>query len=234
MSARYLFLTGVIAAALALAGCGKPTSGEHNHAEHAGAEGTGESGVAFKAGRGLRLSPEVIPALALTTAEVETRPLAGGLSVTVQVFATAPRVLATARVPAEQAATLGASPVTGARLVKRDAAAATATRLVDLVFELDAATHRQVGDFVTLPLAGETAAVLVVPASAVLDGASGTFVYVVNGDAYLRTPVTVGARADGLVGITDGLYAGDVVVVTAVDRLWLTELRLTKGGGHSH
>ena len=98
MSARYLFLTGVIAAALALAGCGKPTSGEHNHAEHAGAEGTGESGVAFKAGRGLRLSPEVIPALALTTAEVETRPLAGGLSVTVQVFATAPRVLATARV----------------------------------------------------------------------------------------------------------------------------------------
>jgi hypothetical protein len=50
----------------------------------------------------------------------------------------------------------------------------------------------------------------------------------------LRTPVKVGARSAGFSEIADGLYAGDIVVVSSVDQLWLAELRLTKGGGHSH
>jgi len=62
----------------------------------------------------------------------------------------------------------------------------------------------------------------------------GTFVYVVNGNFYLRTAVKTGARSTDFVEITDGLYAGDVVVTTPVNQLWLSELRLTKGGGHSH
>jgi multidrug efflux pump subunit AcrA (membrane-fusion protein) len=76
--------------------------------------------------------------------------------------------------------------------------------------------------------------VLAVPRSALLDAATGTFVYVVNGDHYLRTPVKTEARSADFVEITDGLYAGDVVVVSPVEQLWLAELRLTKGGGHSH
>jgi multidrug efflux pump subunit AcrA (membrane-fusion protein) len=92
----------------------------------------------------------------------------------------------------------------------------------------------QVGDFVTLALAVEPRNRPHRARSAVLDGATGTFVYVVNSGAYLRTPVKVGARSADFIEITDGLYAGDVVVVTPVDQLWLAELRLTKGGGHSH
>jgi len=46
--------------------------------------------------------------------------------------------------------------------------------------------------------------------------------------------VKVGARSPDFVEINDGLYAGDVVVAAPAEQLWLAELRLTKGGGHSH
>ena len=85
----------------------------------------------------------------------------------------------------------------------------------------------------SLTLAADSAA-LTVPRSALLDAATGTFVYVVNGTSYLRTPVKIGASTADHVEITDGLYAGDTVVAAPVNQLWLSELRLTKGGGHSH
>jgi len=56
----------------------------------------------------------------------------------------------------------------------------------------------------------------------------------IHGDAYLRTAVKTGAEADDQVEITDGPSAGDRVVSTPVQALWLIELRATKGGGHSH
>lgn len=236
MNPRPWFLATLAASALLLVGCGKKASSEtgHDHSEHAEGEEGGEGGVTFKEGRGLQLSPEVIKALGLVTAEAEDRALTAELTVTAQVFATAPRVLASTRLPAGQAGPLEKSSFTGAKLVRIDRTAASATRLVDLIFELDSPAAHQVGDFVTLALVVEPASVLTVPRSAVLDGATGTFVYVVNSGAYLRTPVKVGARSADFIEITDGLYAGDVVVVTPVDQLWLTELRLTKGGGHSH
>ena len=43
-----------------------------------------------------------------------------------------------------------------------------------------------------------------------------------------------GPHFSQFIEITDGLYAGDVVATGGVEQLWLTELRLTKGGGHSH
>jgi len=76
--------------------------------------------------------------------------------------------------------------------------------------------------------------VTVIPGSALLRTAEGTYVYAVNGDAYYRTRVTVGGSADGKIEITDGLYAGDQVVAKPVETLWIIELRATKGGGHSH
>ncbi|RXK54388.1 hypothetical protein ESB00_00375 [Oleiharenicola lentus] len=236
MNPRPWFLASLAASALLLAGCGKKASSEagHDHSEHAEGEEGGEGGVTFKEGRGLQLSPEVIKALGLVTAEAENRALAAELNVIAQVFATTPRVLASTHLPAEQAGPLEKSSFTGAKLVRIDRTAASATRLVDLIFELDSPAAHQVGDYVTLALAVEPTTVLTVPRSAVLDGAAGTFVYVVNSGAYLRTPVKVGARSADFTEITDGLYAGDVVVVSPVDQLWLAELRLTKGGGHSH
>ncbi len=55
------------------------------------------------------------------------------------------------------------------------------------------------------------------PDSAVLQTAKGRFVYVQNGDRYLRTPA-----AD--------LYEGDVIVTRGAQSLWLAELQAINGG----
>ena len=70
----------------------------------------------------------------------------------------------------------------------------------------------------------------VVPKSAVLRGVEGAFVYAVNGSYFTRTPVKVAGERDATVGISDGLYAGDVVVTKAAEALWMIELCALKGG----
>lgn len=229
MKLRPWILAGL---ALALAGCGhKETSADHDHAEHGDHE---EEAISFKEGRGLQLSPESVRALGVRTSVVARQTLTTEESLTAQVFATQPRLLALARIPVEQAERLHDASIAGARLVRIDVSPAAATRLADAVFALDAAPQWHVGDFVRLSLQRSSASALTVPSSSILVSATGTFVYVVNGEAYLRTPVNIGARTADLAEVIAGLRAGDVVVSTAVDQLWLTELRLTKGGGHSH
>ncbi|MBL9219391.1 MAG: hypothetical protein JNG82_12935 [Opitutaceae bacterium] len=229
---RFRWITVLIASGgLLLAGCGKKASETTAHTEE-GEEGGG--GVSFKEGRGLALNPDVIRALGLKTAEAEERPLSAEMKLLAQVFATSPQVLASASVPEAEADRLEKQSFTGAKLVRVDRTSVTATRRVDAIFTVERSPAPQFGDFVELALAGEPRSALAVPRSAILDAATGTFVYVVNGENYLRTPVKIDARSGDFVEITDGLYAGDVVVTTPVNQLWLSELRLTKGGGHSH
>jgi hypothetical protein len=73
-------------------------------------------------------------------------------------------------------------------------------------------------------------AVAAVPTAALLKTAEGSFVYVVNGDFYVRTPVKTGVTDDKFVEITDGLYAGDQIVTTPVMSLWMAELQVLRGG----
>ena len=75
-----------------------------------------------------------------------------------------------------------------------------------------------------------SSAVTVIPVSALLKTAEGHFVYTVNGQFYLRSPVKTGSRNDVFVEITDGLYSGDQVVATPVMSLWLAELQVLRGG----
>lgn len=216
---------------LFVAGCGKKAPETAAHGEE-GEEGSGE--VSFKEGRGLALNPDVIRALGLKTAEAEERPLSAEIKLLAQVFATSPQVLASASVPEAEAERLQKQSFTGAKLMRVDRTSLTAMRRVDAIFAIERTPAPQFGEFVELALAGEPRSALSVPNSAILDAAGGTFVYVVNGENYLRTSVKIDARSGDFVEITDGLYAGDVVVTTPVSQLWLAELRLTKGGGHSH
>jgi len=75
------------------AGCGeKKTHAENHrdhdhaadgeHSEHGDEEEGKREGVHFEEGRGLQLSPEVVKALGLTTAEAIARPLSSELSLT--------------------------------------------------------------------------------------------------------------------------------------------------------
>ncbi len=235
MKPTFIVSAALTGAAFIFTGCGKKASAEagHDHSAHAETEGA-ESGVAYKPGRGLTLSPQITKALGLTTVEATERSLAPVAQLTAHVFATQPTVLASARLPLAEAEGLEQASFQAAKLVRIDRSTATATRLVDAVFALDRQPAPAMGDFVTIALATQPVTALAVPHTAVLDGATGTFVYVLNGESYLRTPVKLGARSADFIAVTDGLYAGDFVVVSPVDQLWLAELRLTKGGGHSH
>lgn len=238
---RLILLTGSFALAAFVAGCGKHHDGhdDHDHAGHGEHGETGEgAGASFKEGHGLQFPPEVVAALGVRTAEAEERALARTLSLTAQVFSTGPGPRALSLVSPAQAEGLkpGLKTTGGAELVAISRTVEKAAGQVELIFALPAALSASaLGDTLTLSLtlAADSPA-LTVPRSALLDTASGTFVYVVNGTAYLRTPVKTGASDANHVEITDGLYAGDTVVAAPVNQLWLTELRLTKGGGHSH
>ena len=72
--------------------------------------------------------------------------------------------------------------------------------------------------------------VTVVPATALVRTVKGDFVYVVNGDWFLRTPVTLGTRDSTHYAIDEGLYEGDRIVVRGARELWLAELQAVNGG----
>lgn len=230
-SVHHGFAVFIAGCTLLLSGCGK--SGETAAAKSEHEEG-GAEGAAFKEGRGLKFTPEIIKALELKASEAEDRPIVGEVRLMAQVFKTAPDVLASVSLSPAEAALLQTQSFTGAKLVRVDRGGESANGRADAVFALDRTPAHSVGDFVSLALNTAPRTVLTIPRSALLDSATGLFVYVVNGEFYLRTAVKVGARSAEFIEITDGLYAGDSVVVTPVEQLWLIELRLTKGGGHSH
>lgn len=74
------------------------------------------------------------------------------------------------------------------------------------------------------------AGILIVPSDALLRTVRGDFVYVVNGDWFLRTPVQVGEISGGRIEIKDGLYDGDTVVTQGVRALSLSEIHALNGG----
>lgn len=233
---RPLFVSLVLpfAALLVLNGCGKPQAtgehGDHDEGEHAREEGGAPA--RFKEGQGLQLAAETSSALGLKTAEVEERSVTHIYEVTVSVFDAGPPARASSLVPVEIADDLEQHPPSEAKLlaVRRDLSAALTQ--VEIVLGLPGTP--EVGSTVSLTLRGPARQGAAVPKAALLQTATGAFVYVVNGTHLLRTPVKTGANDGEYIEILDGLYVGDVIATTAVEQLWLTELRLTKGGGHSH
>lgn len=85
------------------------------------------------------------------------------------------------------------------------------------------------GDVTSRDFANITGATAI-PAEALLRTARGDFVYVTNGDWFLRTPVTTGATDEAYVEIKDGLYEGDSIVVQGARTLALAEIQALNGG----
>lgn len=230
------------AAVLLLAGCGRPdaTAAPDEHGPEAAGHDHGEqdhdhdedAAVAFREGQGLRLPAGTADAIGVRTAPVATRPLALTWEVTAAVFEAGPPARASALVPAEVAGEIERHPPAGVRLlaVRRDLT--PAINQAELLLELPG--QPAAGSTLSLRLDGPAHEVLAIPAPALLRTAGGTFVYLVRDGFLLRTPVRAGAADDTHLEILAGLRAGDVVATAAVEQLWLTELRLTKGGGHSH
>jgi len=235
---RRLLSLGALAGALGWgAGCGRPHADAHaghGHSVSATAESV-PTQATFKAGTGLILPPEIRTAIGLATAAVEERIVPPTLRIRAQVIAAGPPAFATASVSAVQAAFVANQTLTGARLVKVAPHTPAPDSPVDLVLALDGNSSAGPGDDVDLTFRAAAAPpVPSIPRSALLRSAGGTFAYVVNGGAYLRTAVVVGAESADHLEVVEGLYAGDEVVTHPVEQLWLIELRATKGGGHSH
>lgn len=77
---------------------------------------------------------------------------------------------------------------------------------------------------------GTAAGTTAIPEPALLRTVKGDFVYVVNGEWFLRTPVKAGVRDSSHFAIEDGLYEGDKIVIRGARELWLAELQAINGG----
>ena len=223
-------------ALVVLAGCRRPGSASD-------VEQAPEIGVAYSAKNGLLLPPETAKFIGLETVEVSERPVTATREITARVFRAAttnqPRAFASAVVSVADAAMLRpglaslhtpSSPA--AEVLQLDRSGAAQTGNVEAILQVsDAALTLSEGGFVTARLAiGSTNAVTVVPNTALFHTTTGDFVYLENGAHFARAVVTLG-RTDGeFTEITDGLLAGDKVVVKSVMTLWMTELHNVNGG----
>lgn len=225
-------------------------------AAHGHAHGASASGASFQAGKGIVLVDETRKLLGIEVLEVTRQKLEHQIPFTVQVFGekhhhlvnpqdhtgcdvhgsgfVSPEVIGAVKAGHLVQVVRGTNrPIGGVVLAVQKALALGETEVV--VGFSNATGALLSGEFVParIPLPLDDA-VLAIPQSALLRTSEGTFVYVVNGEAYLRTAVKVRAEADGWVEIVDGLSLGVQVVTRPVETLWLIELRATKGGGHSH
>ncbi len=238
-----LKIHALILATAALAACQKPA------AEHTGQPP--ENGAQYKKDKGLALTNSMKKAIALKVAEVEEIKVAPSFTVALHVMVEGGGIQRVAFSPTANAAS-GWLTAEQAALVKPGmdvelrAESAGAPRKRGKVKRIEKAPYQMLGDFEvtvesTTPLetgarvlatfhapAGE--AVTAIPRSALLKTAEGHFVYVLNGEFYVRTPVKVGAVSDDHAEINDGLYTGDEVVVSPVMSLWLAELQVLRGG----
>jgi len=229
--------------------------GHHGHEHHGG----GSLGADFSEKDGIRLSAAARDTIGLQTDAVGWRELALEFSVAARVFHSAHQhgeefphhkeghAYANAMIPSAtanllqtgQMAKIALPGVPGAtfegRLTSLDREAARAIGQVEAVIEIPDPEERiEFGAFVQARFAGRERTALVIPRGALVDAATGAFVYVQNGDRWRRVPVKTGAANDAFVEILDGVREGQVVVSQGAVDLWLIELRFTRGGGHAH
>lgn len=228
-----LSLLLILVAAL-LTSCSKSTASITGDDDDSGS--STESGAQFKEGHGLSLTPLMSKAIGLQTAEVQEEKIA-------PVFTTALQTMERGTEASGWITEAQAARVQTGMAVELDHAGGKST---GKVLHLEKSPYATLGDFeVTVqtatPIGAGTEltatfrfpageAVPSIPKSALLTSAEGTFVYAKNDQFYLRTAVKVGARSSDQVEITDGLYAGDEIVTSAVMSLWLAELQVLRGG----
>jgi hypothetical protein len=230
-------------------------SGNQSHHESGADSEHAESSVTYNANRGLKIPDETAKAIQLKVADVVEGRVASEFRFSAQVFERSGGVrraalaksgedlaLASADLGQEDAKQLKqgqevkAQTDTGAilpaRVVELYAHNEKSDAHVDVTIGIDdAAAQLRPGSFVKIsaPIGG-VSDVVSVPRSALLQTSEGKFVYTVSGDEFVRTAVKVGVANEQDVEITDGLYAGDKVVVNPVMTLWMAELQSIRGG----
>lgn len=228
--------------ALALAGAGWLT-GCNPHSTVSTEEPEAFAAPEFSAKRGLLLPEQTRQSLGVKIVEVEERKLASTLELQLSVYrVTGGMAKAGGAVTSEEAKLLKVGQTVQVRLAQGKTQPGKvvgiseelqrATGSAEVLVELsDAPDGLAAGQFVRADVPLESkGAVVAIPSAALLQCSDGHSVFTVSGEHLTRTPVKVGARNAEFVEITDGLYAGDQVVVQPVMSLWMTELAAVKGG----
>jgi multidrug efflux pump subunit AcrA (membrane-fusion protein) len=233
-------LSYFLALVVSLIGCTKPPA--QKPAEE-------PQGAHFKTGHGVGLPDPMSKWLGVKTADVTEQKIIPRIKISLHVVRGVGgiRPVSNARVPVEasgwitseqakevragqsaQLLLLDGSSATG--IVQRVEKAAFATS-GDFEVAVSTETPLETGTPITAIIEGApTGEVVAIPRTAVMKTPEGEFVYVVNEKYFARTPVKTGAQSDEHVEITDGLYAGDQIVVSRVNSLWMTELQALRGG----
>ena len=236
MKRNHFFVSSVLLAALALAGCKK------NPGASAAGEELVEIGPKYSAKDGLLVPDETRRSLGLKIVEVTEQKVPATLDVQLRVYQNGQEsILASATVTPEEAKTLKRGQVVRAHASGANFTGSVtsvndqlqkATGMAEVLVEFGNPSGASVvGAFLPASVdLDSAAAVVTIPRAALLESSDGHSVYTVSGEHFVRTPVKVGARAGDLVEIKDGLYAGDQVVLQPVMSLWMTELAAVKGG----
>ncbi|MBX3744179.1 MAG: hypothetical protein KF833_02615 [Verrucomicrobiae bacterium] len=246
-----IFSLTVCNALLLLLPCGCSQRGEKATAEAA----SEAAGVSFNAKSGLRVRPETAKFIGLKIADVEERQIASALEFSARVYRAANEAQFVSLQPAistESRASGVIGPVQAALLregqvvaVKAEGTDALSARIeavkprlgqsnapVEVLVGIEDTQARLAqGTFVSVsvPLNSEKR-VVSIPRTALLRTSEGDFVYTVSGESFVRAPVKLGAINHEWTEVTDGLYAGDQIVVSPVMTLWLAELQSLRGG----
>lgn len=230
---KLLFQILLIPVAALLTSCGESTFSVSDEDESGS---TAESGAQFKEGHGLSLTPLMAKAVGLQTAEVQEEKIAPAFTISLQTIERGTQ--ASGWMTEAQAAFV--QPGMEVELVQEDGKTSGSVLRVEKSpyitlgdFEVKVQTRESINAGTALTATFRFAAgnaVPTIPKSALLTTAEGTFVYAKNDAFYVRTPVKTGARSSDQVEITDGLYAGDEIVTSAVMSLWLAELQILRGG----
>jgi hypothetical protein len=250
--------------ALFLTGCDNHSGHGHDHAEGAhehGEEAHGATaGITYSEKDGLHISPETAKFIGLETAEVGERKIAGELRFSARIYRAASEARFASVQPMAAATALASGFISSAEATKLQVGqvinvtaegegnfSARVTAVIADQFAgqsevLLAITDKEgkltSGKFVaaTVPFGGE-ATVVSVPRGALLRTTDGDFVYTMNGDAFVRAAVKLGAVNTEFAEITDGLYSGDHIIVKPAMTFWLAEIQALRGGqscGHHH
>lgn len=218
------------------AGCSRNTD------KNAGAPET-ETVATFSAKAGLSLPEATRRSLNLKLAEITEQKLETTLPLSLRIYQIcADKILAVSLLTLEQTQQLQTNQVVAAKLadgstltgkvhaIRSDLQPATGSHEVLVEFPADA-PRVAVGDFLSASIRlTSPASVVTIPRSALLENSEGQFAYTVSGEHFVRTAIKTGAGNDEFIEVTDGLYAGDQVVLQPVMHLWLTELASVKGG----
>ena len=236
---RHLFLAIASVFSLAFLSACDNHDDLHNHDESAEVRDLHDhenetSTVRIDEEHGLELSEEIVNALEVKTQKIEIRDLNVQIILSGQVIVNVPRTRVNVKVPPERFEALKSFSAKHGKLIIADSLPGKVSGLADLVYELGESQNAALGEFVNIELQQHRNTVLTIPESAVLETINGEYVYVASGESFRRVKVKTSVGSEGLLEILEGVKDGESVVVSPVVQLWLIELKLTKGGGHSH